>query len=157
MDMGSDSDVDLWIMEDTHLSELIDEEGQKLKFVFDYMTERYFYMRLKEMIPGKNLRDPLCESKVGKAPIETVDLEVYSDKFTKIETPSIDELDAEFYGDESFSDDELTDLEELDSDTLQVVTGGEPEKDGNFNSGGFNKVQKELLEAVVQREANNEG
>ena len=70
------------------------------------------------MIPGKNLRDPLCESKVGKAPIETVDLEVYSDKFTKIETPSIDELDAEFYGDESFSDDELTDLEELDSDTL---------------------------------------
>ncbi len=118
MDMDSDSDVDLWIMEDTHLSELIDEEGQKLKFVFDYMTERYFYMRLKEMIPGKNLRDPLCESKVGKAPIETVDLEVYSDKFTKIETPSIDELDAEFYGDESFSDDELTDLEELDSDTL---------------------------------------
>ncbi|MBR1544061.1 MAG: hypothetical protein IJ626_04115 [Muribaculaceae bacterium] len=118
MDMDSDSDVDVWIMEDTHLSELIDEEGQKLKFVFDYMTERYFYMRLKEMLPGKSLRDPLCERKVGKAPVETVDLDTFTDKFSKIETPNIDDLDAEFYGDESFNDDELTDLEELEDDTL---------------------------------------
>ena len=39
MDMGSDSDEDVWIMDDTPLDELLDEEGQKLKFVFDYMTE----------------------------------------------------------------------------------------------------------------------
>ena len=40
MDMGSDSDEDVWIMDDTPLDELLDEEGQKLKFVFDYMTMR---------------------------------------------------------------------------------------------------------------------
>ena len=53
MDMGTDSDEDIWLMEDTPLEELVEDEGQKLKFVFDYMTDRYFYMRLKETMPGK--------------------------------------------------------------------------------------------------------
>ena len=51
MDMGSDSDEDIWLMEDTQLDELIEDEGQKLKFVFDYMTERYFYMRRSAHLP----------------------------------------------------------------------------------------------------------
>ena len=63
MDMGSESDEDVWIMEDTPLDELLEDEGQKLKFVFDYMTERYFFMKLKETIPGKSLHDPLCTRK----------------------------------------------------------------------------------------------
>ena len=63
VDMGTDSDEDIWLMEDTPLEELIEDEGQKLKFVFDYMTDRYFYMRLKETMPGKSLVDPLCQRK----------------------------------------------------------------------------------------------
>ena len=51
-DMGlDDSDEDVWIMEDTRLDELIEDEGQKLKFVFDYMTERSFFMKLKVRHP----------------------------------------------------------------------------------------------------------
>ena len=42
-DMGSSSDQDIWIMEDTPLNELIEEEGQKLVFVFNYLTERSFF------------------------------------------------------------------------------------------------------------------
>lgn len=117
MDMDLDTEDDVWIMEDTHLSELIEDEGQKLKFVFDYMTERYFYMRLKEVIPGKSLRDPLCERKEGKAPVEMIDIDAYGDKFAKIDT-TIDDLDAEFYGDESFDEEEISDLEELEEDSL---------------------------------------
>ena len=74
MDMGSDSDEDIWIMDDTQLDELLDEEGQRMKFVFDYMTERFFKVKLKEIIPGKNLHDPLCESKIGTPPAENVDI-----------------------------------------------------------------------------------
>ncbi len=44
-DMGSSSDQDIWIMGDTPLNELIEDEGQKLVFVFDYMTERSFSWR----------------------------------------------------------------------------------------------------------------
>lgn len=42
MDMGKDSDEDTWIMASTKLSDLIEDEGQRLVFVFDYMTDRMF-------------------------------------------------------------------------------------------------------------------
>ncbi len=82
-DMDSDSDEDIWLMEDTPLDELLDDEGQKLKFVFDYLSDRYFYMILKETVPGKNLHDPLCQR--------------------------IEEME-EFYGDEEFNEEELAEL-----------------------------------------------
>ena len=66
MDMGSESDEDVWIMEDTPLDELLEDEGQKLKFVFDYMTERYFFMKLKETIPGKACTTPCAPAKRAK-------------------------------------------------------------------------------------------
>ena len=48
-DFGSSSDQDLWLMDDTRISELIEEEGQKIEFVFDGLTERSFFMELKEI------------------------------------------------------------------------------------------------------------
>ena len=62
-DMGSSSDEDIWIMEDTHINELVEEEGQRLIFVFDYLTERSFFMELKSIITGKTIMDPLCTRK----------------------------------------------------------------------------------------------
>ena len=47
-DMGnSASDVDQWLMENTPISELIEDEGQKLVFEFDYLTQRSFFLELK--------------------------------------------------------------------------------------------------------------
>lgn len=46
---------------------LIEEDGQKLVFVFDYLTERSFFMEMKESIPGRTLADPICTVKRGKA------------------------------------------------------------------------------------------
>ncbi len=110
-DMDTDSDEDIWIMEDTPLDELLDDEGQKLKFVFDYMTDRYFYMILKETLPGKNLHDPLCQRKEGKAPQETLVSDYFSDpKPVKIEDTPIEELDEQFFGEEDFNEEELAEL-----------------------------------------------
>ncbi len=122
IDMDTDSDEDVWIMDETPLDELVEDEGQKLKFVFDYESERYFFMVLKETVPGRKLHDPLCQRKEGKAPSETL-----SDPFasvTRAPKPAapqtIDEFDtSEFYGDESYNEDELTDLENMDADDLQ--------------------------------------
>lgn len=111
LDMDTDSDEDIWIMEDTPLDELLDDEGQKLKFVFDYMTERYFYMILKETVPGKSLHDPLCQRKEGKAPQEVMTSEFIVDtKPVKIEEPSIEELDEQFFGEDEFNEEELAEL-----------------------------------------------
>ena len=69
MDMGKDSDEDTWIMASTKLSDLIEDEGQRLVFVFDYMTDRMFFMELKEIEPGKDLETPVCTRKEGNPPI----------------------------------------------------------------------------------------
>lgn len=52
-DMGADSDEDIWLMDETKISELIDDEGDRLMFVFDYLTNRAFFMELKECIFSK--------------------------------------------------------------------------------------------------------
>ena len=50
VEMDTSSDVDSYIMEDTHLDELLEDEHQKLLYVFDYMTDRAFFMELREII-----------------------------------------------------------------------------------------------------------
>lgn len=107
-DMGADDTDDIWLMDETTLEELFDEEGQKIKFVFDYLNERYFWMRLKETLPGKSLHDPLCTRKVGNAPKENLMPEQPTPQALKV--PDVSDLDADFYGSEGFNDDELGDL-----------------------------------------------
>lgn len=107
-DMGSSSDQDVWIMEDTPLNELIEDEGQKLVFVFDYMTERSFFMELKEIIPGRTLSDPVCTVKRGKAPQQAVDMEEFDRQIDQNARKQMEDLDIEdLYGDSDFNEDEL--------------------------------------------------
>lgn len=108
-DMGSSSDQDIWLMESTPVSELIEEEGQKLAFVFDYLTERSFFMELKEVIPGRNLTEPICTVKRGKAPAQKVDMQEFDAKVDQAAAAKLKEteLDAEFFGNTDFNEDEL--------------------------------------------------
>lgn len=107
-DMGSASDQDIWIMEDTPLNELIEDEGQKLVFVFDYMTERSFFMEMKEAVPGRHLSDPICTVKRGKAPAQIVDMEEFEQKIDQNTVKPIDDIGIEdFYGDTEFNEDEI--------------------------------------------------
>ena len=109
-DMGSNSDQDIWLMEDTPVGELVEEEGQKLIFVFDYMTERSFFMEMREMLPGKNLKDPVCTFKKGKAPKQTVDMDEFETKVDRAAQRKVEDLDIEeLYGDTAFNEDELED------------------------------------------------
>lgn len=113
-EMDTDSEEDTWLMEDTPISDLVEDEGQKLIYVFDYLTERCFFMEMKEMQPGKSLLDPLCQRKVGNAPKQFIDIEEINEQLLKKTSPSsIDDLDEDFYGDESFNEDEF-DLENFD-------------------------------------------
>lgn len=104
-DMGSSSDQDIWIMDETPLNDLVEDEGQKLVFVFDYMTERSFFMELKEIIPGRNLKEPICTMSKGKAPAQAVDLDEFE---VKVDTAAMKEdLDLDFYGEDQYNEDEL--------------------------------------------------
>ncbi len=110
-DMGvSASDQDIWLMESTPLSELIEDEGQKLVFVFDYLTERSFFMELKEMIPSRNLVEPICTIKRGKAPSQTVDMAEFDKAIdVKASQASIDEIEIDAIDQNAFNEEDLED------------------------------------------------
>lgn len=99
--MDDNSEVDSWTMRDTRIDELVEDEKQRLVYVFDYLTERCFFIELTEIITGKNMKGAKCTKKVGKAPEQTVDFE----KFTASAT-SID-LDENFYGDQDYDPDDF--------------------------------------------------
>lgn len=107
-DMGSDSDQDVWLMDETPLSELIEDEGQKVSFMFDYMTERSFFMELKEIVPGRSLVEPICTLQRGKAPAQEIDMNEFEKNIDKAAAAvGKDDLDIDFYGTDGFNDDEL--------------------------------------------------
>lgn len=116
-EMDSDSGDDRWLMDDTTLDEMIEDEGQKLQFVFDYVNDRGFFMEMKELVPGRNLKDPVCSLSLGQAPkqIEEPDLD-FDDllnkgvaKNAKSSSLSIDDLEEEYLDGPQYNDDEFTD------------------------------------------------
>lgn len=99
MDMGSDQDS--YIMKDSVLNEFLEDEKQKLMYVFDYITERAFFMELREIITGKDLDKAICTKSEGEAPSQFVDFEEFETK-----TANLD-VEENFYGDEGYDPDEL--------------------------------------------------
>lgn len=116
-DMGTDSSEDAYLMEDTVISDFIEDEGQRLIFVFDYMTERSFFIELKRTEPGKTLQDPICSLSMGTPPPQFVDLDEFEAKID-LKTAAADDLDEDFYGSDEFNDDEF-DAEGFDEMTFE--------------------------------------
>ncbi|MDR1500597.1 MAG: hypothetical protein LBI58_06410 [Tannerellaceae bacterium] len=107
VDMGKSYEEDNYVMENTRLEELIADEGQKLTYVFDYMTERALFIELNEIIFGKTLATALCSRSEGTPPPQTTGFDEVADA----KLPAINDLIGEdFYGDSEY------DISELDSD-----------------------------------------
>lgn len=114
-DMNDDPEVDSWVMKETPLNELVEDEKQKLLYVFDYMTERCFFIELSEIITGKEIKGYKCTKKEGDAPKQTMDFEEMA-----VAGGSLD-LDENFYGDQDF------DMEDFDSNGFDVDRGSASE------------------------------
>jgi len=68
-DMGNGGyDEDSYVMRDTKISDLVEDEKQRLLYVFDPLAERVFFIELSEIVTGKDLKEPKCTRKVGDAP-----------------------------------------------------------------------------------------
>ena len=74
-EMERSSDEDTFVMKDTPISDLVEDEKQKLIYVFDPLTDRCLFIELSEIIPGKNLAKPVCSRKEGDAPEQTVNFD----------------------------------------------------------------------------------
>lgn len=106
-DMGSDPDQDVWLMDEAILGDFIEDEGQKLLYIFDYMTERTFFLEMTEIITGRSLKDPFCSLSLGQAPPEMIDLDEFDAKIDAKQQASLADLDEDFYGDEDYNPDEF--------------------------------------------------
>lgn len=117
-DMGSDSDQDVYLMEDSYLSDFIEDEGQRLMFTFDYMTDRSFFLEMKEIITRKNLLDPVCTLAVGNPPSQVAELEAFDadSKKGKASDLTVEDLDESFYGSDDYNEDEF------DADAFDELT-----------------------------------
>ena len=105
-EMDDNPEIDSWVMKETPISELIEDEKQKLLYVFDYMTERCFFIELTEIITGKDMNGAKC---------------------TKTAGGSLD-LDENFYGDQDF------DMEDFDQEGFDIGGGdaGNPYEEDKF-------------------------
>lgn len=110
IEMDTDSDVDSYVMSETPISELVTDEHQKLLYVFDFLSDRAFFIELKEIVFGQDIDAAECTASLGDAP-EQYKLEEVEDIFEpKGKKTAISEFDNEnFYGDEGFNEDEFDD------------------------------------------------
>jgi hypothetical protein len=69
-DVSDDSDEssDLYLMATTLLSEFIDDEGQRMEYIFDPFNERSFFLQVKDILPGAHLAAPEIVGQQGEAP-----------------------------------------------------------------------------------------
>ena len=118
-EMDTDSETDSYIMEKTRISKLMDEDSySKLIYVFDYMTDRCFFIKLMEVITGKNLDHAVCTKSRGEAPQQTMDF----DEMEKKLGTGTDDLGEDFYGDQGYNTDEI-DAEGYEG--LDGIVGGD--------------------------------
>ena len=105
-------DEDLYVMANTPLGDFIEEEEQKLEFVYDPFSERVFYLDVKELIPGEHLETPVVTRSSGEAPVQILDMDMSGPSAILGKGGSIfsEEEEGEFYGDGDFNSDDL-DLE----------------------------------------------
>jgi hypothetical protein len=106
MEMDADSAVDTYLMADTTLEELIEDEGQKLIFVFDMLMERAFFIELKEIVTGKKLKKASCTFSNGLPPEQTINPDKFFDESVK-KGGKLEVFDDDFYGADSYDEDEL--------------------------------------------------
>jgi len=105
VDMGAaPSEVDTFLMEDTPLEDFVEDERQRLVYMFDYMMERSLFIELKEIITGQNLSEPVCSISEGHPPVQTIPVEELEKHVENMD------LGEDFYGDSEYDDEDLEGL-----------------------------------------------
>lgn len=116
-EMGGMSEEENYAMADTVIGDLVEDEKQKLLYVFDPLADRVFFMELNKIEYGKDIEKAVCVKSVGDAPVQTLNF----DELLKTNTPSIasddDEFNEDFYGSEGYNDDDI-DLDGFDINNI---------------------------------------
>lgn len=118
-DFGSASDEDVWLMDQTHLDELLEDKGQHLAFIFDNLSERAFFMALSHIDMDDALTEPQCTVSKGNPPKRSLDIDQV-DALTEKKTAAIntgkDDFDlSDLYGsgNDGYNEEDLMGLDDM--------------------------------------------
>ncbi|MGN1256928.1 MAG: hypothetical protein ACI4UA_07175 [Bacteroidaceae bacterium] len=106
-DVESRSEEDIYLMHDTLVGDLLEDEGQRMAYVFDPEAKRFFMMELTENIFGQPLASPMVSRRHGQAPLQSRQVQASG---SAVQTTDDADTGENFYGDDGFEDEEL-DLE----------------------------------------------
>ena len=109
-EMGYDQDLNL--MSDTSISDFLEEEGQRLAYVFDPEGKRFFLMELTENVFGRTEKKAIVNRRHGLPPMQSL---VEEEEQQEDSTEKQEEIEEGFYGDEGYEEEEL-DLEGYEID-----------------------------------------
>jgi len=124
VEMDTSSEEDCYVMDATRLSDLVEEERQKLLYVFEYLTERSFFMELREIITGKSQAKAKCVLQEGKPPKQTTEFEALDEKLNaRMAASTNHHLDDDLYDDD---DDFGMDDDDYDDDDFDNLSEGNP-------------------------------
>ena len=104
-DMGGMSEDESYVMADTVIGDIIEDEKQKLVYVFDPLGDRVFYMELSKIEFGKDIDQAVCTKSVGDAPVQMLNFDELMNKAPIVEAS--DDINEDFYGSDSYNEDDL--------------------------------------------------
>ena len=114
-DMGYDEDMNL--MSRTRIGDFLEDEGQRLAYVFDPEGKRFFLMELTENVFGRTEKKAFVNRRHGLAPLQSVNSSIkvsqrgnfQESPSTEMEPEDFEEeaLEEDFYGDDGFEAEEL--------------------------------------------------
>ncbi|MBP5731280.1 MAG: hypothetical protein J6W50_01040 [Bacteroidaceae bacterium] len=105
-DMGTSAeDEDVYLMASTPLRDLLEDEEQKMIYIFDPANDRIFYLELTEIVTGKTMDKAECSMSRGKAPQQ---LKGFDLDFNTLGGDNSDlDLDLDDFSTEGYNDDEF--------------------------------------------------
>ncbi|MBP5630483.1 MAG: hypothetical protein J6W97_02865 [Bacteroidaceae bacterium] len=109
-EMGYDQDLNL--MSDTSISDFLEEEGQRLAYVFDPEGKRFFLMELTENVFGRTEEKAIVNRRHGLPPMQSL---IEEEEQQEDSAEKQEEIEEGFYGDEGYEEEEL-DLEGYEID-----------------------------------------
>jgi hypothetical protein len=121
VEMDTSSEEDSYVMDSTRLSDLLDEERQKLLYIFEYLTERSFFMELREIITGKSQPEAICVLREGNPPAQTTEFEALDERLNVRMAATNHHLD-----DDLDDDDDDFGMDDYDEEDFDNLSEGNP-------------------------------
>lgn len=115
-EMGYDEDLNL--MSRTRIGDYLEDEGQRLAYIFDPDGKRFFLMELSENVFGRTEKKAFVNRRHGLPPLQSTKGSQHDGFYTSEDSEEgieEEEIEEKFYGDEGYESEEL-DLEGYEID-----------------------------------------